>query len=336
MPRIEIGLATYNSAKFLRAQLDSLFSQTCQDFDLLVADDGSSDATLAILAEYKARFPHRIRLLAFDTPAGGACANFARITDAFTADYAMYCDHDDVWLPDKIEVSLARMREIERQHGDVCAFVHSDVAVCDGDLNVVANSVWEFANRSPERSELEQQLLTNVAIGCTMLMNRALYRAARPIPRDAAMHDHWVSLVGAAFGVLAAIDRPTVLYRRHGDNATSLRSWSLLSSVVRFAKIVSGRHLWPMRDLIGQARAFQRAYGDRASKWRDSISALADIENRPRYARFAGLAAHGVLLQGAQRNIGLFLATFMLPKKHHIETGDGRALQPSSSSSGPS
>ena len=53
MRDIAILLATYNGEKFLRQQLDSLFEQTCQEFRLVVHDDGSTDNTVDIINEYR-------------------------------------------------------------------------------------------------------------------------------------------------------------------------------------------------------------------------------------------------------------------------------------------
>jgi len=315
MPRIEIGLATYNSAKFLRAQLDSLFSQTCQDFDLLVADDGSSDATLAILAEYKARFPHRIRLLAFDTPAGGACANFARITDAFTADYAMYCDHDDVWLPDKIELSMKRMRTAERRCGHaVPILVHTGLSVCGSDLSPYGFSYETYTNLDQSHASANRLLVQNVVAGCAALMNRALYELARPIPREATMHDHWVALVASLSGVIEFERQPTLLYRQHGGNAVGARSWSIQSVMQRAREILTTQRSASFLKCINQAALLlARENLELTLPQRRLLSAFRDLPSQSRLARLLTIRREGIVMDGALRNLGLIVSAALLP-----------------------
>ena len=63
MSTIDILMATYNGQKFIAEQLDSIFSQTFQDFRLIVRDDGSTDNTGAILEEYSAKYPGRIKIV---------------------------------------------------------------------------------------------------------------------------------------------------------------------------------------------------------------------------------------------------------------------------------
>jgi glycosyltransferase involved in cell wall biosynthesis len=70
MPSVQILLATYNGERFLQEQLDSLFAQTGQDFEILVADDGSDDGTLGLLEASAARHPGRVRILFRDRVGG--------------------------------------------------------------------------------------------------------------------------------------------------------------------------------------------------------------------------------------------------------------------------
>ena len=70
-PSVEVALATCNSARYLPELLNSLFGQSFRDFTLLVSDDGSTDATHIILADYVHRYPARIRIIRSNEPAAG-------------------------------------------------------------------------------------------------------------------------------------------------------------------------------------------------------------------------------------------------------------------------
>ena len=71
--KIAILLATYNGARYLPQQLDSILAQTVTDWHLLISDDGSRDETPEILREYQRRWPDRITLVAHDVPTGSSC-----------------------------------------------------------------------------------------------------------------------------------------------------------------------------------------------------------------------------------------------------------------------
>ena len=108
-----ILMTAYNGERFLRAQIDSILSQTYKNWMLFVQDDGSSDGTNVILAEYAAK-DARICLYKNEGPHGAylnfhSLVNKARNAEAF--DYYMFADHDDVWLPGKIEFFVRQMEQ---------------------------------------------------------------------------------------------------------------------------------------------------------------------------------------------------------------------------------
>ena len=110
---IQILLASYNSEKFLAQQLESLFAQSCQEFEVIISDGGSQDGTLAIIADFQKRYPDRLRLVS--TEPARACQNFARLLAAADSELMMFCDHDDVWKADKIAISLAAYKKLEAE-----------------------------------------------------------------------------------------------------------------------------------------------------------------------------------------------------------------------------
>ncbi|MBR4154305.1 MAG: glycosyltransferase [Paludibacteraceae bacterium] len=107
---VAILMATYNGAKYLREQIDSLFVQTYRDWTLYIQDDGSKDATLDIIKEYS---DERIVLVDVGLTRQGAGMNFMSLLNMVESEYYMFCDQDDVWFEDKMEKELARMKEIE-------------------------------------------------------------------------------------------------------------------------------------------------------------------------------------------------------------------------------
>lgn len=216
---VDILLATYNGERFLTEQIDSLLAQTAQGFRILARDDGSTDGTVALVNDYGVRFPGKIARLDDGQGNIGVVQNFSRLLEASTADYAMFCDQDDVWHTDKIARTLEAMRAMEARHGrDTPLLVHTDAEVVDETLQRMAPSHHKSTKLLPEHSPLPRLLIQNVAQGCTMMMNRALVTRAAPIPPEARMHDHWVALVAAATGDIGYLPQPTLRYRQHGAN----------------------------------------------------------------------------------------------------------------------
>ncbi len=226
---VDIICAVYNGERFLPELLASIGRQTVPGWTLWVCDDHSTDGSAALLRRAAATEP-RIRIL---TSAGanlGATASFGRLMSNVPADspYLMFADQDDVWQPDKIERTLAAMGAAEsREPPDTPVLVHTDLTVVDEQLHVIHRSFWAFAGIDPDGSTLRRIIVRNVATGAATMVNRALRKLADPIPPDAVLHDWWIACVAAAFGRIAAVREPTILYRQHGSNVVGAREWGI-------------------------------------------------------------------------------------------------------------
>lgn len=225
-PEIEVLMATWNGAQFIRKQLDSLFCQTFQGFRLIVRDDGSTDSTLEIVERYRSRYSHRV-FLRQNSSRQGACRNFSSLVAEATAPYVAFCDQDDVWRPDKLELSVSAMKAVETERGSATpVLVFSDMTIVDAELRVIAPSLWKLGHINPDRASLGTMLVQNLVTGCTALANRSLILKASPIPDAATMHDTWLGLTAVVFGMLHPLHETTVQYRQHGGNAVGAgRGW---------------------------------------------------------------------------------------------------------------
>lgn len=215
---LAILLATYNSEKYLREQLDSLFEQTYLNWNLFVHDDGSTDKTLLIINEYATKHSN-IYVLDFP-PTGGAKSNFMHLLSCVEADYYMFCDHDDVWINTKVELTFKKMKDTELSFPNLPIIVHTDLYVVDENLQIIHPSFWKFEGIYPnEINTFEMLAAFNLTTGCTMMINA---RAKDVTPNDcseAMMHDSWITAaVLWAKGKVVDIDLPLIFYRQHGDN----------------------------------------------------------------------------------------------------------------------
>ena len=101
MTTISIAMATYNGAKFIREQLDSLAAQTVLPCELVVTDDGSTDKTLDIIADFLVRAPFPVHIHR-NAQRLNYRANFMQCANRCSGDLIAFCDQDDIWDQDKL------------------------------------------------------------------------------------------------------------------------------------------------------------------------------------------------------------------------------------------
>lgn len=215
MTAATILLATHRGAAYLPAQLDSIAGQDGADWRLIASDDGSDDATPAILSGFAAAHPGRVRIVA--GPERGSTANFRHLLSVTAEDDGALalCDQDDVWLAHKLARALAALEQAPPDRPALycgrCRVV--DAGLREIGLTPLPRRPLSFANA----------LVQNVAGGNTMVLNRAaaaLVRAANAEAGEVPVHDWWIyQLVTGAGGQVIFDDRPAILYRQHSGNA---------------------------------------------------------------------------------------------------------------------
>jgi len=217
--KTDILLSTFNGASFLDDLIRSLYGQTYTDWHLLVRDDGSSDRTPELLKSYYDNDKDRITLLEGEKKQLGPKKSFEYLLQQSEADYILFCDQDDVWLPHKIETTLAKMQELESHYPGAPALVFTDLTVVDKMLREIHSSFWEYMKTDPANIlNIYRLLVNNPVVGCTVMINKKVKELVLPFPEEAVMHDWWVALKISQKGVADYIDRPTVLYRLHASN----------------------------------------------------------------------------------------------------------------------
>ena len=182
-PRVWILLPTYNGVRFVGEQIASIQGQSMEDWRLLVRDDGSTDGVAAIVDRLAAA-DSRIERLA-DAPANaGVLANVSALmaeAQRRGARRVMLADQDDVWLPQKVAVSLDRLQQAEAADPDRPVLVHTDLTVVDDQLRVIAPSFLHYQRKRHEPVDpLAALLVTNFVTGVYGPVQRAA-----PPTRDA-------------------------------------------------------------------------------------------------------------------------------------------------------
>jgi len=236
---VEILLSTYNGELYLFELFDSLICQTYKNWRILIRDDGSTDNTLKIIAEFQKKFPEKFKFLDDESAHLEPTQSFGCLLNSSTAPFIALCDQDDVWLPGKL---AAQMKAMQKSDGSMPTLVHTDLFVCDADLKIICGSFWKYQHINPEKMKYIQcLLLQNFVTGCSILMNRALCDKILPIPDSAIIFDWWISLVALQSGTIVTVKLPLVKYRQHSTNAVGAKRYGLVSG---FRTFIANYHNW--------------------------------------------------------------------------------------------
>jgi len=308
-PAIDILLATYNGEKYLPEQIQSILDQTYVHWRLLVRDDGSTDGTPDVIRAFAQKYPNKIVLLADDQRRRGACGNFGVLLGHATSDYVMFCDQDDVWLPHKIETTFQKMKAMEKAYGRTLPLlVYTDMKVVDDGLNNITYSYWKHQSFCPKNgARLSRQLVSNVIVGCTVMMNRKLLELSLPMPEDALMHDWWFGLVAACFGRCQYLSEPTVLYRQHAHNAVGATWGTNLKNITRNVMRLRNHRNFLIQSQR-QATSFLERYGHMLTAGkRETVCVYANLNSLNWVKRRYYVVKHGFWWSGALRSFALLL-----------------------------
>lgn len=296
-PKVEVLLATRNSQAYLGELLDSLANQTWSDFNLIVSDDASTDETTTVIDRRAQQFREPLRLTVHESPTGSARANFASLLSKAQGDYIFLADHDDVWMPEKIERGLKSIMSLESQYApETPCIVHGDMTVIGSRGEPITPSFWAFKSIHPEYGQrLRTALMHPTVTGCTVVMNRPLLQLVREVPPSAVMHDWWIGLVAAAFGVVGFDDQPHIKYRIHGANVSNPKKSSLAGAVRRRASPSDIHHWIGLR--MDQGVAFLDAYREQLP-----AESLRTLENFASVRDAGPWARRRILWQGGFRS----------------------------------
>jgi len=306
---IDIILPTFNGYKHLEEQLDSIILQTkSNNWRLLTSDDKSQDLTKEIVYRYQNKYPQNLLFINDTSQNLGVVLNVSHILQHSKSNYILFSDQDDVWLSHKIEITLNKMLQMEKEYGkETPILIHTDLQVVDRNLNLINPSFQKYQNLDPHPKKLLPRLLVqNFVTGCTMMINKPLKELITTIPPEAIMHDWWIALIAATMGKIAYINEPTVLYRQHQNNTIGANSWGInyiLSKAQNVDKIKN-----TIQRTIIQAQKFREIYQDKLSLEQiQIIDTYIDIPNKPWLFRKYLMMKKGYYQVGKLKNFGFFI-----------------------------
>ena len=232
----------------------------------------------------------------------------------------MLSDQDDVWLPDKVEKTLARMQADEaacRVAGETHAsiLVHCDSRIVDRALREIAPSFVAYQKMTPSRAKLQQLLVQNNVVGGALMMNRALAERITEIPAHCVMHDQWIALVASAFGHIDFVPESLYLYRQHGDNVLGAGKGSRIMEILgRFGigrkdgktKAEMDAHSQSVyREMFLQAESFRRCFdAELSTKQKHLLDEFTAIPKRSRLGKICTILRYGFTYNLFHRTVG--------------------------------
>ncbi len=215
--RISIVLATYNGERYLDQQLQSLVSQTVRPFEVIVSDDNSTDYTGELLADFEKSAPFPVRRWK-NSPGLGFRENFLYAASKASGEWIAFCDQDDIWRDDKLEICQGFF-------GDegVTQIVHQ-AKLIDG-----AGTNTGLFNQGIERTDIKPPLFYDVwdtFLGFSMMVRRDVLNAVPASdrfvdyiePKHLIAHDRWGFFLAQTLGKTVEIAEPLVSYRQHSTN----------------------------------------------------------------------------------------------------------------------
>lgn len=200
MSKVSIVIPAYNADRYIREAIDSALYQTYSDREVIVVDDGSTDETARILANYG----DKIRVIRQANQGTAAACNTAAI--AAQGSWVAFLDADDVWFPEKLSKQLAMCAKFVISHTD---------SVCFGAALPDEIRRSSFTNLY-EGSVLPQLLVSNFIIKSSVLMSRQAFISAGGFPKcHEAVEDWPLWLKVCAKGDLGYVAEALVKYRVH-------------------------------------------------------------------------------------------------------------------------
>ncbi len=302
MSLVQIVLATYNGERFIRQQMDSILNNSFDDFKIEVCDDGSTDQTREIIGEYEKKFPDKVHLHC-NKKNLGYTENFLQGIKRTTAPYVMLSDQDDIWMEDKISITLAHMKKTEEKGKPVMVF--SDAVLYNSETEEPMGSFQKNSHFDTSKVDISHLLIENKCTGCTLMVNGNIRPYLEEIPEEARVHDWWMALICAAMGKISFLDKETLYYRQHSRNMIGGTGFgSYFANRLRSLREQRVR----LRETFRQGKAFYTIFEEQFSPGiKEMCRNFAALPEMGFFRRRYMCIKNGYLKSGLIRNLALLL-----------------------------
>ena len=270
--KVAVVMSTYNGAKYVKEQLDSILNQTYKNLDIIIRDDGSKDNTVKIIESYQKKYSN-IKLITGKNL--GFIKSFFELLRLVEADYYAYADQDDVWMPNKIEFAVEELDKLDDTKPNL-AFGNSDYY----DENMKLLNEGE----KHRKFNFRRALFACVTQGMTMTINKTTrdYIVKNP-PKNCFFHDWWTYLICIGMGNVAYSDVTVVKYRRMKTNATVEGQGYFRLFIWRIKNLLMNDGI---KDIKRQMINYKNIYYDKLS---DEDKRTLDLFSKEKYNFFRAL-----------------------------------------------
>jgi len=208
---VSIAMATYNGAKYIEEQLQSIIHQTYSNLEIVIVDDCSKDNTVEIVEQYQQEYPF-IRLYVNEQNSG-VTKTFEAAIQECSGEFIAISDQDDIWELNKIEILVNEIGEHDA--------VYSNSLLVDASGHSLSKSFTTIMNMKTYYSGAPF-LLSNSVPGHTILMKQEFVQNILPFPPK-MLFDLWIGFCAAGNNGIKFVDKTLVKYRQHETNTIGTR-----------------------------------------------------------------------------------------------------------------
>lgn len=322
--KIVVCMATYNGEKFISEQIDSILNQSYSDFSLYISDDGSTDETLSIINRY-INLDDRIILLNKHDSTGSAKKNFLYLLEHVEGDLFLFCDQDDIWTNDHIELLINSYNDLDEKTKENPVVVHADCKIVNQNLDIISESLYDYLNFPPICYNKNFYFMYNNVTGGVSLINNVMKRFVFNNKKclyenldSIFMHDMFFATIAAYFGKIISLDSKIQFYRQHESNVVGVSNAKskklLMKKIINI--VVNNKfksyyeiHNKTIENSKKYAEFFLNYYFLQISDMdKNIIETFINIKKLTKLNRIKFLIRNGFTKKSFYRNFGLFLA----------------------------
>ena len=226
--KISVVMCTYNGARFIREQLDSILNQTYPIYELIVQDDCSTDETVEIVKEYQVRFPQVDIKIYINEKNLGFNRNFLTAIQKAKGEYIAIADQDDIWLLNKLEVLLCNI-------GDNAFIYHNSTVINNQGKEIGLLHKHEF----PLISDPLISILYPRSYGHQILFRKDVQKWAILFRDENVSYDYLLYSIGCSLTPIRYVPQSLVYWRRYETAATYTKNTRKMSKWSGYVKMIN-------------------------------------------------------------------------------------------------